>query len=412
MKQWCDDVDRLLGMVHSTSTRSRPRSSRRQREATASVRSPSVRGAQTDDLRAELNHRRTGEDARISLERARERRQNIEGCNLDRNFAAEAPQTPMGARSQTSVPLTGVGCAALADHLRAVSWPPKYRPHLPEKYDGTSNPSEFLHVYVTAITATGGNTAVMATYFHVALSGPARTWLMNLALGTIYTWEELCAWFVANFASTYQQHGVEAHLHAVRQEPGETLQTFISHFTKVRGTIPRISDASIITAFRQGVRDKKMLEKLATHDVETVPTLFALADKCARAAEGRAWHSAPQTGVTQTGGSGAAPRVGKKKKKGRGYERLQSTALVVAAATGGRGDCNKRPRPQRGSSSSCPIHPNGRHSDAECREIIDLAKRVSERVSERREQSSKDGSLPCRRPGKEKVDDDEVAAAE
>jgi hypothetical protein len=84
----------------------------------------------------------------------------------------------------------------------------------------------------------------------------------------------------------------------VRQEPGETLRTFISRFTKVRGTIPRISDASIITAFRQGVRDEKMLEKLATHDVETVSTLFALADKCARAVEGRAWHSAPQTRVT------------------------------------------------------------------------------------------------------------------
>jgi hypothetical protein len=74
-------------------------------------------------------------------------------------------------------------------------------------------------------------------------------------------------------------------------DTGETLRKFISHFTKVRGTIPRISDASIITAFRQGVRDEKILEKLATHDVETVPTLFALADKCARAAEGRAWHS-------------------------------------------------------------------------------------------------------------------------
>jgi hypothetical protein len=79
----------------------------------------------------------------------------------------------------------------------------------------------------------------------------------------------------------------------VRQGSGETLRAFISHFTKVRGTIPRISDASIITAFRQGVRDEKMLEKLATHDVETVTTLFALADKCARATEGRAWHSAP-----------------------------------------------------------------------------------------------------------------------
>jgi hypothetical protein len=250
MKQWRDDIDRLLGMAHSTSTRLRPRSSRRQHEASVSVRSPSVRGAQTNDLRAELNRRHAGEDAWISLERARERRQNIEGRNLDQDFATVAPQAPMGTRSQAGVPLAGVGCAVLADHLRAASWPSKFRPHLPEKYDGTSNPSEFLQVYITAITATGGNTAVMATYFHVALSGPARTWLMNLAPESIYSWEELCAWFIANFASAYQQHGVEAHLHAVRQEPGETLRTFISRFTKVRGTIPRISDASIITAFR------------------------------------------------------------------------------------------------------------------------------------------------------------------
>jgi hypothetical protein len=409
MKQWRDDVDRLLGMAHSTSTKSRSRSSRRQHEASTSVHSPSVRGTQTNDLRAELNHRRTGEDARISLERARKRRQNIEGRNLDQDFATVAPQAPMGTWSQAGVPLAGVGCAALADHLRAASWPPKFRPHLPEKYDGTSNPSKFLQVYITAITAAGGNTTVMATYFHVALSGPAQTWLMNLALGSIYSWEELCARFVANFASAYQQHGVEAHLHAVSQEPGETLRTFISRFTKVRGTIPRISDASIITDFHQGVRDEKMLEKLATHDVETVPTLFALADKCARATEGRAWHSAPQIGAAQSGGSGAIPWDGKKKKKkDRDYQKPWSTTLVVAAATGGRGGRNKRPRPQRGNSGTCPMHPNGRHSATECREIIDLAKHVSKR----REQSSKDGSPPRRRPGKEKVDDGEVATAE
>jgi hypothetical protein len=109
----------------------------------------------------------------------------------------------MGTRSQTGVPLAGVGYAALANHLHAASWPPKFQPHLPEKYDGTSNSSEFLQVYVTAITAAGGNTAVTATYFHVALSGPARTWLMNLNPGSVYSWEELCARFVANFASAY-----------------------------------------------------------------------------------------------------------------------------------------------------------------------------------------------------------------
>jgi hypothetical protein len=120
MKQWRDDVDRLLGMAHSGLARPRPRSSWRQHEASASVRSPSVKAAPTedlwaelncrragedalaslerpDDLWAELNRRRAGEDARVSLERARERRQNIEGRNLDQDFTAVAPQTPRGA---------------------------------------------------------------------------------------------------------------------------------------------------------------------------------------------------------------------------------------------------------------------------------------------------------------------------
>jgi hypothetical protein len=54
------------------------------------------------------------------------------------------------------------------------------------------------------------------------------------------------------------------------------------------------------------------------------------------------------------------------------------------------------------------VHPNGRHNAVECREIIDLAKRVNKW----HERSSKDGSPPRRRPGKEKVDDGEVVAAE
>jgi hypothetical protein len=54
------------------------------------------------------------------------------------------------------------------------------------------------------------------------------------------------------------------------------------------------------------------------------------------------------------------------------------------------------------------MHPNSRHNTSECREIIKLVKRVSER----REQTSKDGSPPCRRPGKERVDDGDVAAGE
>jgi hypothetical protein len=148
-----------------------------------------VRSAWTDDLRVELNSRREGEDARISIERACNCRLNMEGRDLvpELDVAVERPQ------ELAQAPVSGVGCAALADHLRAVAWPSTFQPHLLEKYDGSTNPSEFLQVYITAITAAGGNDAVMESYFHVALTGPARTWLMNLTSGSIQSWGELCA---------------------------------------------------------------------------------------------------------------------------------------------------------------------------------------------------------------------------
>jgi hypothetical protein len=66
--------------------------------------------------------------------------------------AVARPQGPAQA------PVSGVGCAALADHLRVVAWPSKFRPYLPEKYDGSTNPSEFLQVYIIAITLPGVTT--------------------------------------------------------------------------------------------------------------------------------------------------------------------------------------------------------------------------------------------------------------
>jgi hypothetical protein len=123
----------------------------------------------------------------------------------------------------------------------------------------------------------------MANYFPVALTGMARSWLMNLPEGTLHSWSELCRQFTANFESAYARPGNETDLHAIQQRPGESLRSFVQRFSQVRNTIPRISNASVVVAFRLGVRDEKMLEKLATHDVQDVSALFSLADKCAKA---------------------------------------------------------------------------------------------------------------------------------
>ena len=54
------------------------------------------------------------------------------------------------------------GCSAFTRSLRRVVWPVKFKPDLPPRYDGKSNPLEFLELYTVAIQATGGDDKVMA----------------------------------------------------------------------------------------------------------------------------------------------------------------------------------------------------------------------------------------------------------
>jgi hypothetical protein len=100
------------------------------------------------NLREEINRRRGGADTRTTIERHCERRRDIEGRNLKKDFDLHAP---VGGRqvAHVSLPLTlrefrGGGCMALAPHLRMVVWPCKFWPHLPEKYAEAVNPTEFL----------------------------------------------------------------------------------------------------------------------------------------------------------------------------------------------------------------------------------------------------------------------------
>jgi hypothetical protein len=104
----------------------------------------------------------------------------------------------------------------LAPYLRMVAWPHKFRPHLLEKYDGTVNPVEFLQIYSISILAAGGDEAVMANYSSVALTGMARSWLMNLPEVSLTSWQELCHQFTGNFESAYSRPGIETDLNVVQ----------------------------------------------------------------------------------------------------------------------------------------------------------------------------------------------------
>jgi hypothetical protein len=86
------------------------------------------------DPREEINHRQGGEDSHTTIERNHERRRDIEGHNLERDFDLHAPRGA-GQAAHAPLPLApwefwggagGGGCMVLAPHLRMVVCPPKF----------------------------------------------------------------------------------------------------------------------------------------------------------------------------------------------------------------------------------------------------------------------------------------------
>jgi hypothetical protein len=98
-----------------------------------------------------------------------------------------------------------------------VVWPDKFRPDVGARYDGSSNPIEFLQLYIIAVQAARGDRHVMANWFPMALKDVARTWLMNLPHDSVTSYKDLCRQFVANFMPTYERPATKNDLKAMRQ---------------------------------------------------------------------------------------------------------------------------------------------------------------------------------------------------
>jgi hypothetical protein len=87
----------------------------------------------------------------------------------------------------------------LAAELQATPWPPSYKPPQLPMYDGHSDPKQFLMSYEATISSYGGNTAVMAKSFVMAVWNVAQTWYSSLRLETIMSWQKLKDMLVTSF---------------------------------------------------------------------------------------------------------------------------------------------------------------------------------------------------------------------
>ena len=122
------------------------------------------------------------------------------------------------------------GCRAFTIELCSVAWPGKFKPDLPPRYDSTADPAEFLQLYKLGIEAANGDEKVMANWFSMVLKDGARTWLLNLAPGTISSWDEMRTRFIANFQGTRDRPPAVSDMRHIKQQPEETLQKYIQRF--------------------------------------------------------------------------------------------------------------------------------------------------------------------------------------
>nr|ABA99910.2 retrotransposon protein, putative, unclassified [Oryza sativa Japonica Group] len=430
-RRWLDDVADLVMMAQqrlgaggrssatgtsgaaaagSTSSRRRAR-----RAAAVAHRSSAIPSSTppTQDVRG-------GSDAWLDIERRRDDRRaahategaSSSGAPLRSGHGGRPPVSPVG----------GAGCRAFVASLRNVRWPPRFRPTITEKYDGSFNPAEFLQIYTTGIEAAGGDDRVMANFFPMALKGQARGWLMNLPPASVHSWEDLCQQFTTNFQGTYPRPGEDADLHAVQRRDDESLRSYVQRFCQVRNTIPCIPAHAVIYAFRGGVRHNRMLEKIASKEPQTTAQLFELADCVARKEEAWTWNSSG-SGVAAPAVPESAARSGRRDRRRKNRSACSDDEGHVLAVEGasraprkGRPASDKKkeagaPSRERPTGKWCTVHNTSLHDLADCRAVKSLAERTRKWEEEKR-QERREGKAPATPAGNRRGEAKQKAPAE
>jgi hypothetical protein len=142
----------------------------------------------------------------------------------------------------------------LSAELQATPWPPSYKPPQLPMYDGHLDPKQFLMSYEATISSYGGNTAVMAKSFVMAVRSVAQTWYSSLRLGTITSWQKLKDMMVTSFQGFQIKPVTAQALFQCTQDHEEYLQAYVRRFLRLRAQAPTVPNEIVIEAMIKSLR--------------------------------------------------------------------------------------------------------------------------------------------------------------
>ncbi|GJN24022.1 hypothetical protein PR202_gb11726 [Eleusine coracana subsp. coracana] len=237
-------------------------------------------------------------------------------------------------------------------------WPKGFKPVPIEKYDGQTNPQEWLQLYCTAIRSAGGDSYVMANYLSVCLDPAVRIWLISLLEESITSWGDINRKLIESFQATCNRPGNHIDLTRIKQKTDEPLHDYIKRFYSKKTEIPNVLDQQIIAAFQGGIHNNDLVREIGRRNQDlklTAQDCFEIADKFASG----------ESALDDIRGKGKEKRSDKPESSKKDKKRKSETAVHTVDLL------QKNPRTNQPStdellSGPCLWHPKGNHKAKDC----------------------------------------------
>jgi hypothetical protein len=150
-------------------------------------------------------------------------------------------------------------------------------------YDGHSDPKQFLMSYKATISSYGGNTAVMAKSFVMAVKNVAQTWYSSLWPGTITSWQKLKDMLITSFQGFQTKPVTAQALFQCTQDHEEYLQAYVRRFLRLRAQVPTVPNEIVIEAMIKGLRPGPTSQYFARKPPQTLEKMLQKMDEYIRA---------------------------------------------------------------------------------------------------------------------------------
>jgi hypothetical protein len=137
--------------------------------------------------------------------------------------------------------------------------------------------------YEATISSYGGNTAVMAKSFVMAVKNVAQTWYSSLWPGTIRSWQKLKDMLITSFQGFQTKPVTAQTLFQCTQDHEEYLQAYVWRFLRLRAQAPTVPNKIVIEAIIKGLRPGPTAQYFARKPPQTLEKLLQKMDGYIRA---------------------------------------------------------------------------------------------------------------------------------